>query len=138
MEHRAQCSCGNLKLVARAEPYAVVICHCKACQKRTGSVLGAGAYFEQRDVTIEGSSQRYQRMVDDRKFRSFFCPNCGTSLFWNTDLHPTGIGVAMGCFEDHMRFFPSRSVWESEKSGWLNLDASIPGHLVGRHSSKNR
>ena len=136
--HYAQCSCGRLSLTARAEPYAVVVCHCGACRKRTGSVLGAGAYFEQRDVTIQGEARRFERVIEERKFESSFCPDCGASLYWKTDLHPTGIGVALGCFEDPSAFFPSRSVWESRKARWLSVDAAIPGHLEGSRSPSSR
>ncbi|MFN2470768.1 MAG: aldehyde-activating protein, partial [Gaiellaceae bacterium] len=34
----AACSCGQLRLTVEGEPVRVSICHCLACQRRTGSV----------------------------------------------------------------------------------------------------
>ncbi|MCZ6616567.1 MAG: aldehyde-activating protein, partial [Gammaproteobacteria bacterium] len=42
---RAACSCGNLRLTARGDPIRVSVCHCHACQRRTGSVFGVQARF---------------------------------------------------------------------------------------------
>ena len=138
MLNQAKCSCGSLCVTVAAEPYAVVICHCRACQMRTGSVLGVGAYFDRAEVEIEGDAKHFERAVEDRKFHSYFCPECGTSLYWESDLHPTGIGIALGCFEDPAAFTPSRSVWEVSKTDWLHLDSSVPGHVEGRRSPLSR
>jgi DNA topoisomerase IB len=44
-ERHASCSCGQLAVVTRAEPIRISICHCLACQRRTGSVFGTQARF---------------------------------------------------------------------------------------------
>ncbi len=41
----AQCNCGALKAEVPDGPLAVVACHCTDCQRRTGSVMGVGAYY---------------------------------------------------------------------------------------------
>ena len=41
----AACSCGQLRLTVEGEPVRVSICHCLACQRRTGSVFGVQARF---------------------------------------------------------------------------------------------
>ena len=50
MSRKAQCSCGGLKVILQGEPSMVVTCNCLKCQKRTGSVFGAGAYFDNEQV----------------------------------------------------------------------------------------
>jgi hypothetical protein len=41
----ASCSCGQLRIEVEGEPRGVGVCHCLACQRRTGSVLAALASF---------------------------------------------------------------------------------------------
>ena len=53
---QASCSCGQLSVTCEGEPVRISICHCNACQKRTGSVFGTQARFPREQVTIEGRS----------------------------------------------------------------------------------
>ena len=48
----ASCSCGQLQARVTAEPLRVSVCHCLACQRRTGSVFGAQARFSRDAVSI--------------------------------------------------------------------------------------
>ena len=41
----AACVCGQLSIEVRGEPRGVGVCHCLACQRRTGSVFAALASF---------------------------------------------------------------------------------------------
>jgi hypothetical protein len=42
----AQCSCGQLRVQMRGEPVRVSMCHCLACQRRTGSTYGAQRFAD--------------------------------------------------------------------------------------------
>jgi len=134
---KAQCQCGRVELETLERPYAIVVCHCSACKRRTGSALGVGVYFNAASLKIAGKVSRFDRSVEDRIFSSFFCPNCGTSVYWRSDLHPDGVGIGLGCFEDPSEFSPDRSVWERKRLDWLQLE-SIPGHVEGRQSERLR
>ncbi len=50
----ATCSCGRLTATEAGEPARVSVCHCLACQRRTGSVFGAQVRFAGRQVSING------------------------------------------------------------------------------------
>jgi len=52
----AVCSCGQLRAVVSGDPVRVSICHCLACQRRTGSSYGYQARFPAQSVTISGRS----------------------------------------------------------------------------------
>jgi hypothetical protein len=73
----AACSCEQLRLTVEGEPVRVSICHCLACQRRTGSVFGVQARFDAEQVTIERASRQYVRVSDEGERRAFFhfCPN---------------------------------------------------------------
>lgn len=133
MIRTAQCSCGVLRVEAEGDPAAVVACHCHECQRRTGSVFGVGAYYERDRLRIFGQSNVYVRdAAEGRKFRTHFCPMCGTSLYWDTDRHPALVGVAVGGFCDAMFPAPSRSVWEQAMHHWVELPLQSEHYLQGR------
>jgi hypothetical protein len=52
----AECNCGQLKVRVTGEPIRVSVCHCLACQRRSGSVFAMQARFERPNVSIEGTS----------------------------------------------------------------------------------
>ena len=54
----ATCHCGQLRLEVTGEPFAVSICNCLACQRRTGSAFGMQAGFRADQVQIGGPLQR--------------------------------------------------------------------------------
>ena len=101
MERTAECHCGQLKAIASGEPQTVYVCHCKACQHRTGAVVHNGSSWLKAQVRIEGEHKVYDRMADSGfAIRFHFCPRCGSSVFWEGDRSPTTCGIAVGCFAD--------------------------------------
>jgi hypothetical protein len=54
------CLCGAVRIVARAEPYRVGLCHCLDCRKHSGSLFYAGAVFPAEHVTVTGATADYK------------------------------------------------------------------------------
>jgi hypothetical protein len=122
----AACSCEQLRLVAEGEPIRVSICHCLACQRRTGSVFGVQARFDAERVRTEGRYSEYVRVSDEGEARSFyFCPDCGTTVFYKMPSAPEMIAVPVGAFADPAFPAPTRSVWELRRHPWLELPGDI-------------
>ena len=123
----AACSCGQLWLTVEGEPVRVSICHCLACQRRTGSVFGVQARFDAERVTTEGASRQYIRVSDEGDKRAFFhfCPDCGATVFYTTEATPGIVAVPVGAFADPSFPAPTRSVWEERQHSWLRLPDDI-------------
>ena len=128
----ARCSCGSVQVVVEGEPASVVACHCVDCQRRTGSVLGVGAYYPDERITITGVTREFVRPTDaGNPFSTHFCPTCGTSIFWSSARNPGMTGVAVGTFADPAFPAPVRSVWERSRHAWM----AVP---VEHHFDKGR
>ena len=126
MERTAQCLCGSLRAIASGEPQFNNICHCRSCQRRTGSVVHAGAYFLKEHVRCEGVSKTYiHRSESGRGVHLHFCPECGTTVYFFAERAPSLCGIAVGCFADPDFPAPSFSVWEESLHPWLPIPASI-------------
>ena len=122
----ATCSCGQLHVRAEGDPVRVSICHCLACQRRTGSAFGYQARFPADRVSVTGRRTEYVRHSDDggdeRHF--WFCPDCGSTVF-HTGGDPDLIAVAVGCFADPSFPPPTVAVYESRRHPWLDLPEEI-------------
>jgi hypothetical protein len=125
----ARCACSQLRITCEGEPERVSICACTACQRRTGSVYGVGAYFDQRAIKLmEGESKVFNRTSDaGRWLRMHFCPSCGTTVYWEAEFMPGKMGVAVGAFVD-ASLQPRVAVWAQHKSEWVPLPEGIPTH----------
>jgi hypothetical protein len=101
----------------------IIACHCRDCQRRTGSVFGVGAYFRNIQVNPSGASKVFVRDAQNgRKLRAHFCPECGTSVYWEPDFLPGHLGIAVGTFADPSFPAPTMSVWEQSRHVWLDFN----------------
>jgi hypothetical protein len=123
---QATCSCEQLRVLTEGEPIRVSICHCLACQRRTGSAFGAQARFDAERVRIQGRYSEYVRISDEGEARNFyFCPECGGTVFFKFPTAPDMIAIPVGAFADPAFPAPVRSVWESRRHPWVELPADI-------------
>jgi len=124
----AACSCGQLRLEVDGDPIRVSICHCLACQRRTGSAFGIQARFTSGHVRVVGRYSDYVRASDeeDRLVHVFhFCPDCGATVFWTEPEKPDVVAVAVGAFADPSFPAPTVSVYEARRHPWLALPAEV-------------
>jgi hypothetical protein len=93
-----------------------------ACKQRTGSAFGFNAWFPQQDVRIEGRATEFVQVGDEGGQITFrFCPNCGTTVYWNIDRIPGTIAVSAGSFADLSFPPPAVSVYESRRYPWVEI-----------------
>jgi hypothetical protein len=127
--HTASCSCGQLVVETKTDPVRVTMCHCLACQRRTGSVFSAQARFNVADVEIRGESKQYVRVGDEgSKITFHFCPACGATVHYGMDVAPDLVAVPVGAFADPSFPAPVRSVYESRKHAWVTVPRDIEHH----------
>ncbi|KPK59809.1 MAG: aldehyde-activating protein [Gammaproteobacteria bacterium SG8_31] len=123
---QASCSCGQLSVTTHGDPVRVSICHCLACQKRTGSTYGAQARFPADKVEVCGNSTEYVRTADSgRTIRFNFCPACGSTVFYQIDDAPDVIAVPIGGFADPDFPPPRVSVYESRRHEWVHVPQEL-------------
>ena len=120
MARLATCACGQLRVTCQGEPITVSLCHCLECQKRTGSTFGVTAFFPRADVEPQGEAREYSRIGGSGSAVVFhFCPNCGSSVYWEPRRAPDLIGVAVGAFADPDFPAPSQSVFTQRRHAWV-------------------
>ena len=107
------------------------MCHCLACQRRTGSAFGIQARFPADRVRVVGRYSEYARTSDeeDRAVHTFhFCPHCGAIVFYTDSTAPDAVKVPVGAFADPSLPAPTISIYESRRHAWLGLPAAMEHH----------
>lgn len=132
MTRDATCHCGQLVLSCEGEPAKVSLCHCLDCQRRTGSLFSVAAFFPRDQVREKaGKSASYTRdSASGYAVRFHFCPDCGSSVWWEPARMPHLIGVAVGAFADPAFPMPEQAVWASKRHEWLILPDKLPVHAA--------
>lgn len=116
----ASCSCGQLTAQVIGEPVGVSICHCLACQRRTGSVFGEQARFPRESVSVSGASTVYIRVGDEgSRIKFHFCPKCGSTVYYESEGLEAFLAIPVGAFADPTFPPPRISVYESRKHPWV-------------------
>ncbi len=127
MTHRiASCSCGQLTAKVAGEPIRVTVCHCYACQRRTGGVFASQARFERSAVEISGSGTEYARTGDEGGRATFtFCPTCGVTVYYVAEGKPDNIAIPVGAFADSNFPAPTFSIYEDRMHAWVTMPEDI-------------
>lgn len=121
MPRTAACTCGQLRIEVDGGPRGVGICHCLACQQRTGSVFAALASFT-APFRVTGTATEYVRTGDQgARFRFRFCPICGTTLFHTEEGEGESVSIAVGAFADPAFPAPTVSVYDCRRHPWVTL-----------------
>ena len=122
----ASCSCGQLQARVAGEPLRVSVCHCLACQRRTGSVFGAQARFASKAVSVSGTSTEFDRTGDGGTTATFrFCPKCGATVYYTTSGIDDVVAIPVGAFADPAFPAPVFSVYEERMHAWVHLPAGM-------------
>ncbi|HEX8578170.1 MAG TPA: GFA family protein [Allosphingosinicella sp.] len=111
------CACGRVRFEAQVEDDDAYLCHCRMCQRSTGSVSIAFKTLRKDAVTWSHAPDWY---VSSPIARRPFCGTCGTSLgFAYPDSEKMDLTVAS--FDDPARFRPRHHFGaESMHRAWLD------------------
>ncbi len=122
----ASCSCGQLTATVEGDPIRVSVCHCLACQRRTGSVFGAQARFPRAHVEIAGQGKEFVRVGDEGGRCTFrFCPTCGATVYYTMAGMEEFVAIPVGAFADPAFPSPSFSVYEERMHSWVVMPDDI-------------
>jgi hypothetical protein len=123
---QAACSCGQLRVDCDGEPLKVSICHCDACRLRTGSAFGIAVFYPRDAVTAQGEQRDHMRKADSGRNVTFhFCPQCGSSVWWEPDRMPDRVAGALGAFADAEFPMPDQSVNDARRYKWIEFPDAL-------------
>jgi len=114
------CACGRVRYSATVYDDDAYLCHCRMCQRATGSVSIAFKSMKQADVNWEGEPDWYDSSpIAQRPY----CRECGTSLGFRFREGSDKMDLTVASFDDPSRFVPKHHFGaESIHRRWLNTE----------------
>lgn len=124
-----RCLCGQVTYECVGEPEFTGNCHCRDCQKATGSAYTPELFFKETAVKLSGELKAYERQGDTGKsvWRNF-CPHCGTWVCSRIEILPGIMGVLAGTLDDTSRFQPQMDIYTDSAACWDVMDPKLPKH----------
>jgi hypothetical protein len=123
------CACGAVRYRAEGEPMMVHNCHCRLCQRQTGSTSVVNAFFEGERVTLlRGELSEHEvKGGSGRAHTICRCKACGTALWsWYARLGRLSYGVRVGTLDDPESVKPDVIIFTESMMPWVSLPKDIP------------
>jgi hypothetical protein len=126
MSIQGGCLCGAVRYQCPVDAVLQFNCHCRDCQRSSGSAFAAIAGFPLASVSLTGVVQYFRSSGSSGKsIRRGFCPHCGSSLFGLVDLLPGLLCIRAGTFDDPGLFAPKANLFVSHAPAWSRLDPCL-------------
>ena len=117
------CLCSAVRYEIVAEPLQPLVCHCKNCQRQTGSIGSTAVIVPKAAIEIDGTLTRYEHLSDSgHGMQRHFCPLCGSPIMTTLDRVPDIVAVKVGTFDDTSWFRPQINIWTDSAQPWMPID----------------
>ena len=122
MEYTGGCQCGRVRYTLTAEPLRTVMCHCKECQRQSGSAFCLSMIVPRESLKLTGVLKEYTRIADSgNENTGYFCPECGVRIFQQIKGRDTVAVIKPGTLDDTSWLKPTDAVWLKRKQDWVSL-----------------
>jgi hypothetical protein len=127
-DRRGGCACGAIRYALTTDPLIVHACHCRDCQRLTGSAFVVNLWLERSCVTASGAAPQSfaLRAGSGRRHEVFFCGACGTTLWSRYHLVPAALFVRAGTLDDPSAAVPDVHLFTRSKLPWVTLPEGVP------------
>ena len=114
------CACGRVRFTATISDDEAYLCHCRMCQRATGSISIAFKNVMQSDVKWDHEPDWYDSSpIAVRPY----CRECGTSLGFRFMDGSDKMDLTVASFDDPSHFVPKHHFGaESIHRAWLNTE----------------
>ncbi|MFT5426831.1 MAG: hypothetical protein ACI9ZT_001778 [Gammaproteobacteria bacterium] len=120
------CACRAIQYECTSEPVFSWKCHCRDCQRASGSMLCPVMYVPKTALKITGQAKFYEVKAESgNAVRRGFCADCGCPVFIDAELVPDLMGLWAASLDDPNRFSPQVEVWTGSAQSWTSLHPGL-------------
>ena len=122
------CACGAIRYACSGEPTFALNCHCRDCQRESGSafipVLGVP---KSAFTVIQGTPRSFTVTADSGYLTArLFCGDCGSPLYGLPSSAPDLVTIRVGSLDDPSVFRPSQNIYTARAQPWDYMDPALP------------
>ena len=122
------CACNSVRYRIASAPMFVHCCHCRDCQRQSGSAFVINALIETDRIAVLSGDPKPLAVPTDsgRPHRIFRCPACQTAVWSEYGGLQRLRFVRVGTLDDPAALPPDIHIYIRSKLPWVSLPAGIP------------
>lgn len=123
------CGCGAVRYRLSAEPIFVNNCHCRLCQRQTGTGSAVNAFIESAHLEhVSGDLSEHEFTTGSGGTQIVVrCATCGTPVWsYYPRLGRKAAGVRVGTLDDPSAVRPDAAIFVANKPDWAPLPEGVP------------
>jgi hypothetical protein len=114
-----RCLCGRIQYSANADPAIIAECHCKNCQKQTGTAFSLIVGIPRSTISIQGKLKTFCDTGDSGQVvERNFCPECGSPIISNVAVMPELTFIKAGTLDDTSWLDPKMHIYCDSAQHW--------------------
>ncbi|HUA80155.1 MAG TPA: GFA family protein [Dyella sp.] len=123
------CLCGSVRYQSEGAALFSVICHCRDCQKSSGSGHVPVMGVSKSGFRVTGETRGYSLIGGSHLITTrHFCPACGSLLFGTPDVVPDMVSLYVGSLDDPSVFEPECALFTRDRWPWDTSGSHLPGY----------
>ena len=121
------CACGRIRYELHEPPRASFNCHCRACQRYTGSAFIAVMLVPIKGFILkQGEPVFYVSKGDNgAEISRGFCDHCGSPVFTRHGRIPDHVGVPASSLDDPSWFRPTMDLFTAFAQPWDHMNPEL-------------
>lgn len=124
-DYGGSCLCGTVRFEIDGDFDSFYLCHCRHCQKDTGSAHAANLFSSSAQLTwLAGESVVTTFTLPGTRHSKCFCKLCGSALP-NTQM-PGMLVVPAGCLDSELSLSPTAHIFAASKATWESALGDVP------------
>ncbi|MCB1501960.1 MAG: GFA family protein [Bauldia sp.] len=121
-----RCHCGSVSYEYHGEPIWAGFCHCRTCQRLTGSGHSCSLGAARDRLVIRGETRTYPvPRPDGPPSVRHFCPTCGSQIFGEPGSLPGFISIYAGTLDDPDVFQPTNAIFTRCRPSWDHIKGDL-------------
>jgi hypothetical protein len=126
------CACGAVRYRLGSTPMFVHCCHCRDCQRQTGSAFVINALIETDRITLLSGEPEPVAVptASGRPHAIYRCSACRTALWSDYGGRPALRFVRVGTLDDAAALAPDVHIFTRSKLPWVRLPEAVPAFEV--------
>lgn len=117
------CRCGKIRFRINAEPFVTAVCHCRGCQKMSGSAFSTTLTLPADALELIEGEPVIGGLHGDEA-RHHHCDWCKSWLFTRLPPEYGAVNVRATMLDDASGFVPFIETYTSEKLPWAQTGAA--------------
>ena len=121
------CACSAVRYECTAEPLLVLNCHCRDCQRASGSACASVLVISKAAFTLTKGTPTYHRVTgaSGNPVDRGFCPGCGSPVFITEPANPAFVEIQAASLDDPSWVRPVVDIFTASAQPWDHMNPAL-------------